>query len=192
MHVSDDPVDLRPLRLDVLASPRVFGAPGVALGAGAIAVTLRLEARGELVLPDRASDEPDEPGERVALFGGVDVDAQRRAVFVDELEDLGNGPAPLDEPFPCDDAAHLADVATADPLEIGPPVGEPHTDAPGCAASCPEEAGEPTDQLGGEALDSGLPAGQGTAQIEHFIQSSTARSAGRVRACAPWQGSLNR
>ena len=134
MHVCDDPVDFGPLSLDVVAPLRGLGPATLVLRAGLVAVALRLEARGELILPDCAADEPDEPGERVALLGGVDVDAQRRAVFVDELEHLGDGPAALDEPFPCNHAAHLADVAAADPLEVRAPVGQLHAHPPRCAA----------------------------------------------------------
>lgn len=192
MHVCDDPVDFGLLGFDALPQLGVRCASSFGFRAGLVAVALRLEARGELVLPDCAADEPDEPGERVALFGRSDVDAERRPVLVDELEHLVDCPATIDEPFPGDDAADLTDMTTADPLQVGAPVGQLHRHPTGRAARCPQEPGEPANQLRREILDSGPPAGLGTVQIEHFIQSSSARSAGRVRACAPLQVSLNR
>ncbi|WP_157749879.1 hypothetical protein [Microbacterium sp. TPU 3598] len=134
MHVCDDLVDFGPLGLDALASLRGFCPAALILCASPVTVLLRLESRRELILPDRPTDEPNEPRERVALVGGVDVDAQSRAVFVDELEDLADGPASLDESFSRDDAADLPDVAAADPLEIGPPIGQLHVNPLGCAA----------------------------------------------------------
>lgn len=169
MHVGNDPVDFGLLGLDLLAALRLGGPAGVIFRAGLITVALRLEAWGELFPTDRTADEPHEPGERVALVGRVDVDAQRGAVFVDELQDLSDCPPALDEPFPSDDAAHLADVAAANPAEICSAVGELNDYSARCAASCPEQPGEPSDEFGGEVLDSGLPARQGTGQIEHFI-----------------------
>lgn len=134
MHVCDDLVDFGPLGLDGLASLRGCCPAARILCASPVTVLLRLEARGELVLPDRPTDEPNEPRERVALLGGADVDAQCRTVFVDELEHLGDGPASLNESFSRDDAADLPDMAPADPLEIGAAIGQLHEHPLGCAA----------------------------------------------------------
>ena len=81
----------------------------------------------------------------IALLGLVDVDAQRSAVFADDPDHLLNGPPALDEAFSGDDAAHLADVAAADVVEIGSAVRELDEDAPRCGALGPEEPGELAD-----------------------------------------------
>ena len=192
MHVSQDRIDSGLIGSYACSKFRIGLATGCGFCTGLFTLTRSTKTGREGVGADRAPDEPNEPGEGIALLGCVDVDAQGSAVFADELNHLLNGPASLNEAFPGDDAAHLADVAAADVLEVGSAVRELHEDAPRRVAARPQEPGEAPDQVCGEVLDSGLPGGQGPVHIEDFLRSSTARSAGRGRACAPWQGSLNR
>ena len=97
MHLVKNGVDGRLFGRDSFPSFGVGGAASRGFGDSQITVTLRLQGGGEVVIADRAPDEPYQPGERIFLFGGVDIDTKSRAVLVDKFEHLRNRPPALDE-----------------------------------------------------------------------------------------------
>lgn len=182
VHLRQDRVNFGLLGRDALAQLGVRSASGCGLDTVALTLGFCSSAGCQLVDGDRLADEPEQPGERVALLGRLDVGPHAGTVAVDVFEDLVCGPAALDEAMPGDRVAYLADVAAADPHGVVAAVRCSHVDALRLRAGGAQEPGQPVDELRGELLDREWPTRLGLSRFNHSCHSWSARSAGLSRA----------
>lgn len=122
-HRRDYRVDLVGFGVELSASSGMLTGGALPFG-GALCVTLSgVDGRGKIGWPDRASDQPDEVADWIALRCRVGcARACLTAVSIDPIEDLLACPAAFDEPLPLQSIAQMSNV---------PPVSAQPGHAPG-------------------------------------------------------------